>query len=156
MKIVLLTIASAKEDWANLSKELYQKKISPFFTFEQIALKPKKSDRENAESKRVNDSARILEELTKDDFVILFDEKGREFTSVEFAKKFESCLNLGKKRIVFIIGGAYGSSEELKEKANLKVSLSKLTFNHLVAETVALEQIYRALTIIKNLPYHNA
>ena len=80
---------------------------------------------------------------------------GRDLTSIEFSKQIEKIETSGKKRTVFIIGGAYGVSENVKMKVNLKISLSKFIMNHLVAEVVVLEQIYRAHTIINRIPYHN-
>ena len=118
-------------------------------------LKPKKSSRDDAEYKRNEESKLLLEHLQTDDFIILFDEKGKSFDSIEFSKKIENALGCSKKRLIFIIGGAYGVNEEIKKRADLKVSLSVMTMNHIMAQVVSLEQIYRAFTIIKNIPYHN-
>ncbi len=156
MKIIFYTLATAKEDWSDQVTAIYQKKISHYMKFEIQNLKPKKSAREDADYKRNEESALLLEHLGSDDFVILFDEKGRVFNSLEFAKKMESAQNSSKKRIVFIIGGAFGVNDALKSRADLKISLSALTMNHLMAQAVALEQIYRSFTIQKNIPYHNA
>lgn len=155
MKLILLTCASAREDWSDRAKELYQKKISAFLPFELKEVKIKKAGREEQVKKKNSDSSAILGELKADDFVVLFDEVGQVFTSREFSNQVQKALNSGKKRLIFIIGGAYGVTEEVRARANVKVSLSKLVFNHLVAQTVVLEQIYRAFAILKNLPYHN-
>lgn len=155
MKFVVLTCASANEKWAEVAEDLYVQKISPFIPFEMKELKIPKSGRDDKEFKIKNDSQAILKELKPEDYVILFDERGNSFSSREFSAKVQNILNTGKKRAVFIIGGAFGVDDSVKSRADLQVSFSKMVFNHLVAQTVCLEQIYRAFTILKNLPYHN-
>ncbi|MBS1969013.1 MAG: 23S rRNA (pseudouridine(1915)-N(3))-methyltransferase RlmH [Bdellovibrionales bacterium] len=156
MKFVLYNLATAKEAWADEAARLYTQKISHFNPFEILTLKPKKSSRDEAAVKKKEESELILSSLSNDDFVILFDERGKSFNSIEFSKKIESVLSSSKKRAVFIIGGAYGVSDEVRSRAQLVVTLSPMVMNHLLAQTVALEQIYRAFTIIRNLPYHNS
>ncbi len=155
MKFILMACNSAKEPWSTAVSEAYQKKISPFIGFEQKELKLKKTSRDDRESKRRDDSDAILKELDPSDWVVLFDENGKNLNSKDFSKQIQQILNSGKKRAVFVIGGAYGVTDDVKGRANLKVSLSPFVLNHLVAQTVALEQIYRAFAIINNLPYHN-
>lgn len=156
MKFVLYNLATAKEAWADEAARLYTQKISHFNPFEIQTLKPKKSSRDEAAVKKKEESELILSSLSNDDFVVLFDERGKSFNSIEFSKKVESILSSSKKRAVFIIGGAYGVSDEVRNRAQLVVTLSPMVMNHLLAQTVALEQIYRAFTIIRNLPYHNS
>lgn len=156
MKLVLYNLATAKEHWADEAAKLYTQKISHFIAFEIQTLKPKKSARDDSAVKKKEESELILSNLSADDYVVLFDERGKIFNSIEFSKKFESILNSSKKRSVFIIGGAYGVSDDVRSRAQLVVSLSPLVMNHILAQTVALEQIYRAFTILKNLPYHNS
>ena len=155
MKFVFLNCASANEKWAEQAEEVYVKKISAFVPFEIKKIKISKSARDDKEFKVKTDSESILKELKSDDYVVLFDERGKAFSSREFSQKVQNILNTGKKRTVFIIGGAFGVDESIKERADLQVSLSKMVFNHLVAQTVCLEQVYRAFMIIKNIPYHN-
>jgi len=155
MKFVLYNLATAKEAWADEAARLYTQKISHFNSFEIQTLKPKKSSRDEAAQKKKEESDLILSSLSSDDYVILFDERGKTFNSIEFSKKIENVLSSSKKRAVFIIGGAYGVTDEVRSRAQLVVTLSPLVMNHILAQTVALEQIYRAFTIIKNLPYHN-
>ncbi len=156
MKFVLYNLATAKEAWADEAARLYTQKISHFNPFEIQTLKPKKSSRDDAAVKKKEESELILFSLSQDDYVVLFDERGRSFSSIEFSKKIEGVLSSSKKRAVFIIGGAYGVSDEVRSRAQLVVTLSPMVMNHLLAQTVALEQIYRAFTILKNLPYHNS
>lgn len=155
MKVVLLNLATAKEAWADEAFGLYVKKIQHFFPFEIVSLKPKKSAREEAAVKKAEETQLILNWLQKDDFVFLFDERGKSYDSIQFSKKIESTLTSGKKRIVFVIGGAFGVGEEIRQRAEQVVTLSPMVMNHLVAQTMALEQIYRAFTIMKGIPYHN-
>lgn len=155
MKIVLLHLSTAHEKWADEASQIYLKKISAFIPATEEALKPRKASRDDADHKRKIESEQIIEFLKPDDHVVLFDERGSVFTSREFAKKLEQDLTRSKKRMVFIIGGAYGVGEEVRKRADRVLNLSSLTMNHLLAKTVALEQIYRSFTILKNLPYHN-
>lgn len=156
MKFILYNLATAKEAWADEAARLYTQKISHFNPFEIQTLKPKKSSREEAAQKKKEESELILSSLNNEDFVVLFDERGKAFNSIEFSKKIEHVLSSSKKRAVFIIGGAYGVSDEVRARAQLIVTLSPMVMNHLLAQTVALEQIYRAFTILRNLPYHNS
>ncbi len=155
MKFLLLTCATASESWADEVEALYSKKISPFVSFEIKHLKIKKASRDDRELKLKGDSDALLAEIKPDDYVILFDERGDLLDSRKFAQKIEATLNSGKKRVVFVIGGAYGVDDRIRTRAQMKVGLSKMVLNHLVAQTVVLEQIYRAFAILKNLPYHN-
>lgn len=155
MKFVLCNLATAKEDWAVEASKLYRKKISFYMPFEIQSLKAKKSAREDADYKRNEESELILKSLSSDDYVVLFDERGSVLDSIAFSKKIENILITSKKRCVFIIGGAFGVNESVRQRADLKISLSPMVMNHLLAQVVSLEQIYRAFTIIKKIPYHN-
>ena len=90
-----------------------------------------------------------------DDFIVVLDEKGTEFSTVEFADKLEKIFMLYKKRMVFVIGGPYGLSGDVVGKADLRLSLSKMTFSHQVVRLLFAEQLYRAFTVIKGEPYHH-
>jgi len=155
MKLLLLNCASAKEAWANEAEDLYKKKISAFYPFEVKRLRGSKNSRENREQKVKVDSDNLLSELRSDDFVILFDERGLDEGSIHFSKRLQQVMNGGKKRIIFVIGGAFGVDDRIQKRADAKIKLSSWVFNHLVAEVVVLEQIYRALTIQQHIPYHN-
>ena len=151
----MYNLATAKEDWSEVASELYKKKISYFMPIEIQTLKAKKSSREDQDYKRNEESELLLKNLTQDDYVILFDERGNSLDSIQFSKKIELVLSSSKKRAVFIIGGAFGVNEDVRTRANLKVALSPMVMNHLMAQAMSLEQIYRAFTIIKRIPYHN-
>ncbi|MCK6599953.1 MAG: 23S rRNA (pseudouridine(1915)-N(3))-methyltransferase RlmH [Bdellovibrionaceae bacterium] len=155
MKIILLNLNSASEDWSQKAVAFYEKKLSHFIDFSVISLKSENLNRQQKELRLKKEEEKIFNYLKADDYLVLFDEKGKNLTSLQLSKELNQILISGKKRIVFLIGGAFGVSDEVKKKAAFKISLSNLTFNHLIAEIVALEQIYRGFAILKNLPYHN-
>jgi 23S rRNA (pseudouridine1915-N3)-methyltransferase len=97
----------------------------------------------------------ILKSISPTDDVILLDEKGKEYTSVEFARIIQDKISYAGKDIVFIIGGAYGFSEAVYQRANSKLSLSRMTFSHQMVRAIFVEQIYRAFTIMRGEPYHH-
>jgi 23S rRNA (pseudouridine1915-N3)-methyltransferase len=97
----------------------------------------------------------ILKSLSDKDFVILLDERGKEFDSIQFAEFMDRQLQASIKSIVFAVGGPYGFSPEVYERGNMKLSLSKLTFSHQVVPLFFTEQLYRAFTIIRGAPYHH-
>ena len=155
MKWAVYDFKTAKEPWFDEAESLYLKKIKHYVSLEVFHLKTLKSDRDESELKKKFEEKVLLEKLSSDDFIILLDEKGKKMNSIEFSKLVQSTIESGKKRGVFIIGGAFGVSEQIKKSAARQICLSDMTMNHLVAEVMLLEQFYRALTIIKNIPYHN-
>lgn len=155
MKIVLLHVSSAREEWADEAAAVYVKKISAFLPCADEQLKPKKVSRDDADFKQKSDTEVLMGALKPDDFVLLLDERGKSYDSRGFAKVIEQTLSRGKKRLVCVIGGAYGFTDEIRERADIKISLGPMTMNHLLARVVTLEQIYRAFTIVRGLPYHN-
>jgi 23S rRNA (pseudouridine1915-N3)-methyltransferase len=156
MKFVLLHVQSSKEKWCEEAVLTYTEKIKHFVSFEVQTLTSKKLARAAAAAKLELESEEILQFLTPDDFVVLFDENGKNLTSELFAASVGNILMSGKKRCVWIIGGAFGVSQTLKSRVQQKVSLAPFVLNHQVAQVVAMEQLYRAFCILKNLPYHNA
>ncbi len=155
MKFVLLHLSTAQEDWCDQAVSLYTKKLKHFVDFEVIALKPKKAPR-SEEVARLSDEAQTILNFLKDgDELVLFDERGKTLTSEKFSDTVRQLHESGKKRVIFLIGGAYGIDESVKSKARIQISLAPFVMNHLVAKAVALEQVYRSFMIIKNLPYHN-
>lgn len=155
MKIVLAHFNTAKEVWHSEATSLYIKKISQFASFEVVSLKTKKLSRDSAEAKKGAEAESLSSFVTGSDILVLFDERGTDLDSIGFSKKLNQWLISGKKRLVFCIGGAYGFDQSAKERADFKISLSKMTMNHLVAEIMAMEQVYRGFAILRNLPYHN-
>ena len=97
----------------------------------------------------------ILRQLAEGDYVTLLDERGTEYRSVEFAEWLQKRMNSGVKRLVLVIGGPYGFSEEVYARADARLSLSRMTFSHQIVRAIFAEQIYRAFTILNNEPYHH-
>lgn len=156
MKFVLLTVSGSNPGWLKQAASDYSQKINPLMAFSIQELKAAGRSRDDKAAKVKAETEAILEWLTADDFVVLFDEKGKVFDSIQFSKQLNQALISGKKRTVFIIGGAFGVDESIRKRANQVLSLSGFVLNHHVAQLVVLEQIYRGLSILRNLPYHNA
>jgi len=97
----------------------------------------------------------LLQKLNNIDFVVLLDERGKEHRSVEFADWLQNVFNQGPKQIVFVVGGPYGFSDEVYDRANAKLALSKMTFSHQMIRVFFVEQLYRGFSILKNEPYHH-
>ncbi len=156
MKARFIFIQSSKEEWFLKALDLYERKISAFTDFEVKTLKAKGMGRENSDEKKNKESQILLDQVSEKDLAILFDERGKGFSdSLAFSENFKKTLESGKQSVTFLIGGAYGASKELKQRADQTWSLSPLTMNHMLASVVALEQVYRAFTIDRNIPYHN-
>ena len=101
------------------------------------------------------EGAKILSLLDKSDFVVLLDEHGKEYTSIQYSSYIQKRMLSGAKKVVFVIGGPYGFSQEVYDRANDKISFSKMTFNHEMIRLIFTEQLYRAYTIINHEPYHH-
>ena len=101
------------------------------------------------------EGAKILSLLDKSDFVVLLDEHGKEYTSMQYSSYIQKRMLSGVKKVVFVIGGPYGFSQEVYDRANDKISFSKMTFNHEMIRLIFTEQLYRAYTIINHEPYHH-
>lgn len=155
MKVILLTVGGEKESWLKELLAGYQKKLGHFVNFSLLQLRKRSLDRGSALAKKNAEARQLLNYLEDQDYVILFDEKGRQMDSMDFASRLERALQCGRQRVIFTVAGAYGANEELRARAQETWSLSRLTFNHLIAQAVAAEQIYRGLTIWKGIQYHN-
>ena len=153
MKITIITAGKAHDNDLKAAIEDFSKRIEKYFPFNWLILSSKQYN-VVAEQKKF-ESGIILAQVTKDDFVILLDERGKQFTSVEVAELIQQTANASKKRIVLIIGGAYGVGQSVFERANIVWSLSKLVFPHQLVRLILAEQLYRACTIIKNEKYHH-
>lgn len=156
MKLTFYWFSSSRENWLEDFIAKYEKKINSYTPFEVIELKSKKLGRKNALQKIKQEQSLLLSKITHSDFVVLFDEKGNSFkNSVDLSQTLQRMMDSPKSKIILIVGGAYGLGEIVKKRAQVIISLSSLTMSHQVATMMALEQIYRAFTIINNHPYHN-
>lgn len=155
MKIELWVIGKTDFNYLKEGIALYEKRLKHYVSYEMVTLPDVKNPPLSSEALKVKEGEIILNKIQKDDFLILLDENGRELTSVAFADFIEKKQIEGIKRIIFQIGGAFGFSEAVYNKANMKMSLSKLTFSHQMVRLFFVEQLYRAFTIIKGEKYHN-
>lgn len=151
----LISFFSSHESYLEHAVDLYNKKINRMETFEYRLLKTKHFPREKSDLKIDFEQGALIKLIKPQDKVILFDENGKNIDSVRFSNQLQNMKESSAGDIVFIIGGAYGVGPEIKSRADLKVCLSPFVLNHHVAQVVALEQIYRAFTIQRNIPYHN-
>lgn len=155
MILQFLFVGGDKEPWMREFEAEYEKKVSRFYKTEIVRMKPSKDDRAQGDVKRKSESKLFLDRLKPNDYVVVFDERGESFTSIQFSKKMERWLGTGRARIVFCVGGAFGFDDGMRSRADQVVSLSSFVLNHHLAQAVVLEQVYRAISIQKNLPYHN-
>lgn len=156
MKVKLICVGKNSNNFIHEGIKEYTNRISKYLSFEIIYTKTiTKVKSSDIKMFKKHESEIILTYVKTDDFIILLDDKGKQYTSIEFSSFLNTRLVSGIKNLVFIIGGAYGFSDELIKLSNEKVSLSKMTFTHQLVRIIFLEQFYRALTILKNEPYHN-
>lgn len=156
MKLILLAVG--KTDTAPLEALItdFERRLNRYIPFE-IRIVPDIRAKGKAEPGwlREKEAEAILRALQPQDTLWLLDEKGREYSSRGFAGQLQKCMNAGPKRLVLVIGGAYGFDQSLRERADKVVSLSKMTFNHQVVRLLAVEQLYRGFSILRGDPYHN-
>ena len=156
MKIVLLTIGKTSEKYLIEGIAQYQKRLKHYTQFEMLEILNIKNAKNFSNAELIKKEGElILKQLQNSDHLILLDNKGKDFTSTKFAEKLQSWMLSGKKRLVFVVGGAYGFSEEMYSRGNEKLSLSKMTFSHQMVRLFFVEQIYRGYTILNNEPYHH-
>ena len=156
MKITLLTVGKTDRDWVKQGLDIYVSRLKHYIPFSIVEIPElKNASALTKEQIKSREGELILKNLRPTDDVILLDERGREYTSVELAKVIQDKISYEGKDIVYIIGGAYGFSEAVYKRANSTLSLSKMTFSHQMVRAIFTEQIYRAFTIMKGEPYHH-
>tara|TARA_R110002126_G_scaffold58363_2_gene154105 strand:- start:1745 stop:2218 length:474 start_codon:yes stop_codon:yes gene_type:complete len=156
MTIKLLAIGKTDSSELQDLIDVYEKRLQHYINFEIENIPDLKKTKNLSEEQQKNKEGElILKKLSPTDVLILFDEKGKQFTSVEFSQYLQKKMNSGIKQLVFLIGGPYGFSNEVYAKASGKISLSKMTFSHQMVRLFITEQVYRAFTILKNEPYHH-
>lgn len=156
MTITLLTVGKTDKDWVKQGIDIYATRMKHYFPFSIVEIPELKNASSLSEDQiKTKEGEFILKNIKPAEDVILLDERGREFTSVEFAKVLQDKISYIGKDIVFIIGGAYGFSDAVRQRANSKISLSKMTFSHQMVRAIFVEQLYRAFTIMKGEPYHH-
>ncbi|MBT8263436.1 MAG: 23S rRNA (pseudouridine(1915)-N(3))-methyltransferase RlmH [Bacteroidia bacterium] len=156
MKITLLAIGKTDNRELQQLIDEYQRRLIRYvpFSFEIIPDARNTKNLSEAQQKQVEGSE-ILRKVQTSDHLVLLDEEGKSFSSVEFSAYLQKQMNSGLKNLVFAVGGPYGFSEEVYQRANGKVSLSKMTFSHQMVRLFFVEQLYRGFTILRNEPYHH-
>lgn len=156
MKITLIVVGKTDMAWVKDGLQMYTSRLKHYIPFNLIEIPELKNvaalSREQIKSK---EGELILKNVKAGDDVVLLDERGSVYTSIEFAKLIQNKISYICKDMSFVIGGAYGFSEEVYARANSRISLSKMTFSHQMVRTIFAEQLYRAFTIIKGEPYHH-
>ena len=156
MKINLLCIGKTDDKEIKNLINYYLTRLPRHWNFEITEIPDVKNARNLTPDLLKKEEAKLfLNIIENTDLVVLLDEKGKEFTSREFAQKLDSYQNNSIKKICFLVGGAYGFSEEMYQRANEKISISKMTFTHQMIRLFFVEQIYRADQILQGKPYHN-
>lgn len=156
MKVVFLAIGKTSERYLTEGIQQFQNRLKHYHKLEWVELADVKGG-----SKLTSDQLKIAEgqlfmnHIQPGDTVVLLDEKGKQYSSRAFAAQFQKWMNAGPKRIVFVVGGAFGFSEEMYAKAAAKLSMSTMTTSHQLIRLIFVEQLYRAATILNNEPYHN-
>lgn len=151
-------LAVGKTDDADLRKliDIYVKRLGFYTKFElEIVPDLKKVKNLDENQQKQKEGEIILSKIQNSDYLVLLDENGKQFSSEAFAEYIQKRFNSGMKQLIFVIGGPYGFSPEVYERAQAKISLSKMTFSHQMVRLFFTEQLYRAFTILKNEPYHH-
>lgn len=156
MKITLLTVGKTDKDWVKQGIDIYVSRLKHYIPFGISEIPELKNVSALSKDQiKVREGELILKNIKPTDDVILMDEHGKEYTSVDFASYLQKKISYEGKDMVFVIGGAYGFSEEVYKRANGKISLSKMTFSHQMVRAIFAEQLYRAFTIMRGEPYHH-
>jgi 23S rRNA (pseudouridine1915-N3)-methyltransferase len=156
MKILFLVVGKTDDKYLLEGIEKYRLRLKHYIGFDYVEIpdiKNRKSLSESQQKKQESDL--IFAKLKVGDHMVLLDEKGKVFRSLAFANHLQQKMNSGIKRLVFVVGGPYGFDDSLYVKAQGKVSLSKMTFSHQMIRLFFVEQVYRAMTILRNEPYHH-
>ncbi len=155
MKIKIIALGKIKEKFLKDGIDEFLKRLTPYAAVEIIELTPVEIKDENLTQRALNDEGeKILSHIKPQSYVITMEINGKQFSSEEFADKITELTNDGQSEIIFVIGSSCGISKNVSARANLKMSMSKMTFLHQFARLILVEQIYRAFKIIKGETYH--
>lgn len=156
LKIILVQVGKTSESYIRESVQLYEKRLKNYIVFETVTIPELKGTSAMTREQQKNAEGKlILDACPESSYFVLLDERGEEFTSPEFAGFVQKQILKGLKNLVFVIGGPYGFSDAVYNKANYKIALSKMTFSHQMVRLFFTEQLYRAFSILKNEPYHH-
>ncbi len=156
MKIEFWHVGKTTEQYVRQGIELYTKRIAAYYPIKFVTLSSSSGKKkQDILLYKKNEGELILKRLDKSDYLVLLDERGKTKTSVQFATWLQQLIDRSPRRIIFLIGGAYGFSDEILNRAQEKISLSTMTFPHQLVRIIFLEQLYRACTILHNKSYHH-
>jgi 23S rRNA (pseudouridine1915-N3)-methyltransferase len=155
MNILLISVGKTDEKYLNEGLSIYFKRLKHYVNFNVDELPAFKAGSFSVSQQKEKEAEIILSKISVSDFVVLLDEQGKNPDSIEFSNFLQMQMNAGRKKMVFVIGGPYGFSQKMYERANYKLSLSKMTFSHQMIRLFFLEQLYRAMTILKGEKYHH-
>ena len=156
MEIVLTVIGKTATPYLVQGIDIYLKRLRFYIPFKLHVIPDlKKNKNISEEVQKTMEGNEILSSVSPQDYIILLDENGRQYNSVEFSEILQRIMASGVKRIVFVIGGPYGFSKDVYKRANSLISLSKMTFNHEMIRLFFIEQLYRGMTILRGEPYHH-
>lgn len=156
MKITLLVVGKTVESYFVRGIEEYSKRLVHYVPFETVVIPELRNTKSlSADQQKEREADLILKAILPGDYIVLLDEHGKEFTSLQFASYLEKKMANVSKRLVFVVGGPYGFSDRIYNVAQEKISLSKMTYSHQMIRLIFVEQLYRAMTILNNEPYHH-
>lgn len=156
MQITLIAIGKTDRSELEQLIALYEKRLKHYIKFEFVVLPDVKNSKNLSEAQqKEKEGELILGQLQPTDTLVLLDENGKQYTSLDFAQFLQKKMNSGLKNLVLAIGGPYGFSDAVYAKCNGKISLSKMTFSHQMVRLFLVEQLYRGFTILRNEPYHH-
>lgn len=156
MEFILLTIGKTTQHYLAEGINDFEKRVSRYVSYRIEYLPDIKSAKTlTPEVLKEKEGNNILSFLMPGDLCVLLDEHGSEMRSIEFSQFIQKIMNSGRKRVVFVVGGPYGFSKEVYARSDLKISLSKMTFTHEMIRLFFSEQLYRAMTLLRNEPYHH-
>lgn len=156
MKINLLCIGKTSEKYLKTGIDIYLQRLKHYLPFKMtIVPELKKTKNLNTQQQKEQEGKALLQKINQQDYLVLLDEQGKLFTSEEMAGYLQKKMLAATKSMIFVVGGPYGFSDAIYQRADERIALSTLTFSHQMVRLIAVEQIYRALTIIKNEPYHH-
>lgn len=156
MTIKLILIGKTDSPELNDLINLYSQRLKHYIKFELIIIPDLRNTKNLTEGEQKSKEGElILKQLDNSDQIILLDERGKQYSSIEFSDFLQKKMNSGIKNLVFVVGGPYGFSDTVYKRGNGKLSLSKMTFSHQMVRIFTVEQLYRAFTILRNEPYHH-
>ena len=157
MKIEFRSIGKTSFPYLTEGISIYEKRLKHYISYTSIIIPDIKNAKNLSPAQlKEKEGIALLNKVESGDFIIILDERGKSYTSEKFSKFLEKQLQMSHKRIIFIVGGAFGFSDAVYRRANSKLALSVMTFSHQMIRLFFTEQIYRACTIIKGEPYHNS